>query len=92
MIVPTVGRVVLYFVRESKYDFGFCLNAGRPHAATVVYVHGNNMVNLSVTDANGRQFSKTSVTLRQPEDPEPAGCADWCEWMPYQVQAAAKAG
>jgi hypothetical protein len=86
MISPTVGRVVLFVPAESKHDFGFSINAGRPHKAEVCYVHSDRMVNLSICDANGKQFSRTSITLRQPEDPVPQG--DYCEWMPYQIATA----
>lgn len=77
VIPPTVGRVVLFVPKESKYEFGYCLLAGKPHAATVAAVHGDRCVNLSIVDANGKQFSRTSVTLRQPGEPEPGG--DYCE-------------
>ncbi len=85
-IKPTIGRVVLFVPKESKHGFGFALNAGKPHNAHVAYVHSDTCVNLTVSDANGKTFGMTSVTLRQPGEPEPGG--DYCEWMPYQIQAA----
>lgn len=88
MISPTVGRVVLFVPGQDMYGFGYSLSAGAQHAATVAYVHSDRCVNLSVTDSNGKQFARTSVTLRQPEDPIPSA-GDYCEWMPYQVQTAA---
>jgi hypothetical protein len=88
VIAPTVGRVVLFVHKRDCYEFGFCIIAGRPHAATVAAVHSNRLVNLSIADANGKQFNRTSVTLRQPGEPEPGG--DYCEWMPYQIDQAAK--
>lgn len=88
IIVPTVGRVVLFVPKESSYGFGYNLYAGKPHAATVCAVHSNTCVNLSIFDANGKQFSRTSVTLRQPGEPEPGG--DYCEWMDYQIKTAMK--
>lgn len=84
MIKPTVGRVVL-FVPKSHRE-GLALNLGQPHAATVVHVWGDRMVNLSVFDSNGKQFGVTSVHLKQPDDTDP-GC-EYCEWMPYQVGQA----
>lgn len=93
IIVPTVGRVVLFFAKnglDKDYgEFRVCVNPGKPHAATVAYVHSDRLVNLSVVDANGKQFNRTSVTLRQPGDPVPQD-DQYCEWMPYQVQVAAK--
>ena len=88
VIPPTVGRVVLFVPKKDSYEFGYCILAGRPHAATVATVHGDRCVNLSIVDANGKQFSRTSVTLRQPDDEAPGG--DYCEWMPYQIGQAAK--
>jgi hypothetical protein len=46
------------------------------------------MVNISVFDHNGNQYAKTSVALRQGEDPIPQGA--FCEWMPYQIGQAKK--
>lgn len=81
MIVPTVGRVVL-FVPKQDDPSGFGFHAGRATAAIVCYVHSDRLVNLAVFDSNGKQFARTSVTLRQEGDPEPGG--DYCEWMAYQ--------
>jgi hypothetical protein len=78
VINPTVGRVVL-FHPDAPHD--------QPFAATIAYVHSDRMVNLSVIDANGFQFSKNSVTLIQDDDAYPA---EYCEWMPYQKGQAAK--
>ncbi len=89
MIIPTVGRVVLFVPREDKYAFGYCLHAGKPHAALVTAVHSDRLVNLAVFDANGKTFPATSVQLRQPADEVPK-YGDYCEWMPYQIQTAAK--
>lgn len=88
MIVPTVGRVVLFVPKQAKYEFGFCFLAGREHAALVVAVHGDRCVNLAAFDANGKSYNFTSVTLQQPGDPEPGG--DYCKWMPFQVGQAQK--
>ena len=90
MIQPTVGRVVHFYVTDSKYDFGFNFLAGKPHAALVTYVHGDRMVNLVAFDANGKTYPFTSVALRQPGDPEPMAHSYWCEWMPYQKGQAQK--
>lgn len=88
MIKPTVGRVVLFVPRVSDYSWGYCLSAGKQHAAVVAEVHSDRLVNLSVLDRNGKQFGRTSVVLRQAEDEIPGG--DYCEWMPYQLGQAAK--
>jgi hypothetical protein len=39
-------------------------------------------------DAGGNLFPRTSVWLRQDDDPPPTGM--YCEWMPYQKGQAAK--
>lgn len=88
MIQPTVGRVVYFVPKASKYEFGFCLQAGKPHAALVTCVHSDSCVNLAVFDANGKTFPATSVQLYQDAPTEPAG--DYCTWMPYQKGQAAK--
>lgn len=84
MIKPTVGRVVWYW--PSAVQAG--TDTSQPLAATVVYVWSDRMVNLSVTDHDGRQFGVTSVPLRQDGDERPSGM--FCEWMPYQKGQAAK--
>lgn len=88
MIRPTVGRVVHYIPRETKYAFGHSVIEGKPHAAIVTAVHSDRMVNLAVFDANGKTFPVTSVELKQPEDAAPK-YGDYCEWMPYQIETAA---
>jgi hypothetical protein len=85
MIKPTVGRVVLYW--PSAVQAG--TDTLQPFAATVAYVWNDRMVNLSVTDHNGKQFGVTSVRLLQDGDERPNG-GMFCEWMPYQKGQAAK--
>lgn len=86
-IKPTVGRVVLYVPGPGDHA-----NEGQPHAATVAFVHDDNLVNLSIVDANGMQYSRTHIPLVQDVQdgaplPAPHG---YCHWMPYQVGQAAK--
>lgn len=64
-------------------------NNEQPLAATVAFVHGDRMVNLSVVDANGYQFSRTSVRLIQEGDDRPEN-GGFAEWMPYQIGQAKK--
>lgn len=95
IIKPSIGRVVWYWPTQSeKTGAGVDLSLvfasnDQPLAATVAYVHSDKMVNLSVVDANGRQYSRTSVSLIQEGDirPENGGFA---EWMPYQINQANK--
>lgn len=86
IIKPTVGRVV-WFHPGAAFTGKVHENA-TPLAATVAYVWGDRMVNLSVTDHNGAVWPVTSVTLVQEGDQAPNG--HWCEWMPYQVGQAKK--
>lgn len=79
MIKPTVGRVVLYWpqkpIEQPRRD--------QPYAATIAYVWGDRLVNLSYVDHNGSHGNATSVTLLQDDD-EPYPCDRCAEWMPFQ--------
>jgi hypothetical protein len=95
MIKPSVGRKVWY--RPSMFDktgVGAMQVAGdAPLDATVIAVWGDRCVNVQVTDAAGKVFTKTSVTLLQegdsvPCDPAGHNVGGYVEWMPYQVGQA----
>jgi hypothetical protein len=58
-------------------------------AAIITNVHSDTCVNLTVFDANGCPFSRTSVHLVQAGGSVPAE-EPYCEWMPYQKGQAAK--
>lgn len=86
MIAPTIGRKVWYW----PVNEGMGINDPKqPCDATVVYVWGDTMVNLSVRDHSGGTHSRTSVFLHQGEieDKPASSCATW---MPYQVGQAKK--
>lgn len=83
MIKPTIGRVV-WFYEPFVPDV-----PEQAQAAIVTFVHSDTLVNLVVFSPNGSSNGRTSITLRQPEEVAPAG--PFCEWMPYQIGAAAKA-
>ncbi|WKJ88783.1 hypothetical protein QZJ86_12195 [Methylomonas montana] len=95
LIKPSIGRVVWYWPTQSeKTGAGVDLPSvsasnDQPLAATVACVHSDKMVNLSVVDANGRQYSRTSVSLLQEGDVRPEN-GGFAEWMPYQISQAAK--
>lgn len=80
MIKPTIGRVVWFHRGSESQD--------QPHPAIVCYVHSDTCVNLAVFDANGNQYSVTSVTLLQDDDRATSG--RYAEWMPYQKHVAEK--
>lgn len=88
MISPTNGRIVWYTPatvdKEIRHhDFK------TPLAAQVCHVWGDRMVNLDVTDSEGRHWPRTSVTLLQDDDLKPEG-GRFAVWMPYQIGQAKK--
>lgn len=99
VITPTIGRKVWYWPSDYDkhlhldYHPGFlhtAIEAADPKQAcdaTVVYVHGDRCVNLSITDHNGNVHKRTSVTFAQPGDAVPQG-GGYAEWMPYQIGQA----
>lgn len=88
IIIPTIGRRVWFWPARNAGQAGFISHdAGTPMDAGVVYVWGDRMVNLDVTDHAGNHHAFTSVTLAQPVD-EPPQDGRYCQWMPYQVGQA----
>lgn len=87
LITPTVGRVVWYWPSQQEIDAKSIsiFDHGQPLAATVAFVYGDRMVNLSVVDHAGAQFRRTSVQLLQEGDERPpTSWGPFAEWMPYQ--------
>lgn len=81
MIKPTIGRVMWYWpVKDKRGD--------QPLCALVCYVHGDNMVNLAVFNADGSGGGTTSVPVVQEGSPHTVGDSPYCEWMPYQKAVA----
>jgi len=88
MIVPTVGRIVLY--HPGPDDPASELIPRSPQAAIICYVWNDTNVNLCVFDSNGAPYPRTSVYLLQEEPgPNVRPHSQYAEWMPYQ-QAVAK--
>ncbi|WP_322979120.1 hypothetical protein [Pseudomonas sp. C11] len=90
-IAPTVGRVLHFiptadYMASRKQAFG---NPAQPLAAIIAYVHSDTMVNLTVWDQNGEQFSVCSVPLVQEGSDVIVG-SFYAQWMPYQKGQAAK--
>jgi hypothetical protein len=88
VIKPEPSRHV-HFIPATDDSGGGCFQAGKPHAGVIAFVHSDRLVNLMAIDSNGHPVSRTSVTLVQPEDEAPSA-GDYCRWMPYTVQTAAK--
>lgn len=102
IIKPAVGRKVWYW-HDHKTPISVAPSMENPLGipnlypksidplqamdATVIYVWGDRMVNLDVTDHAGKRFVVTSVTLVQPGDPIPD--SSHCKWMDYQVKQQA---
>lgn len=91
IIAPTVGRVLWYYPSANSVESGFSRHpdGGGPYAALIAHVWSDQLVNLTVLDANGAAHSRTSVPLlqgAQTDAPEHA----FCGWMPYQKGQAAK--
>ncbi len=86
MIVPTTGRVVWYQPPKTTGQPPL----EQPYAATVAFVHGDRMINISYVDHAGQQHAATSVKLLQDDDALPE-LGHYASWMPYQKAQAAKA-
>lgn len=83
MITPTVGRVVWYYPAGRSKD-------EQPCAATIAYVHDDNLINIGYWPSEGPPAWDKNVLLVQDENsygnPDGGG---WCCWMPYQKNVAA---
>lgn len=93
IIKPTIGRRVWFWPNgvSSVGDSPLHVISGdQPFDAGIVYVWGDRMVNLDVSDHYGRHHQATSVTLLQDGDPIPV-VGPYATWMPYQVGQAKSA-
>jgi hypothetical protein len=90
--VPTIGRRMYFYcsVGVCIDQELTCLDPAQPFDAGVIYVQDENTVNLLVTDHEGNMVAVTDVPVVTRAYAEEAGLDYWVEWMPYQVQAAAK--
>ena len=94
IITPTIGRKVWYHTKGALVlpdGTAFCpvCYGVQPLDATVIYVWGDRMVNLDITDHEGNRFIAKSVTLVQPGGEAPNSCG-YCVWTPYQQAQAAR--
>lgn len=99
MIKPTVGRVVWYAADPLRLAAlsgdrmkQMAIYGEQPMAATVAFVYHDRLVNLSVVDHAGNQFTVGNVPLLQDDDAAPAGkdINHYATWMPYQKGQAAR--
>ena len=88
IIKPTIGRRVWFRCNDSfaKEKGIYRLDDVQAMDAGIVYVHGDSMVNLIVTDHIGNTHAINSVALVDASDGN--SHAMWCEWMPYQKEQA----
>lgn len=88
-IEPTIGRRVWYRPDARMGATNFHILGDQPMDAGIVFVWGQRLVNLDVTDHAGVHHAFTSVTLLQPGDKEPEN-GGFCQWMPFQIGQARK--
>ncbi len=91
IIKPTVGRKVWYRPCANDKTGPVPMSAAKnqPLDATVIAVWGDRLVNVLVTDTQGKQFPVLSVDLLQPgdeprKDTEGNFAGRYVEWMPHQ--------
>jgi hypothetical protein len=71
----TVGRALHFWPRR---DDNIAKRYGSPLAATVVAVHVDQTVNLSVLDAEGMPHGYLKIAVYEPDDVVPSG--DYATW------------
>lgn len=92
-IIPTNGRVMLYHPCSAEKAQGVVVqhDPKQPLKCDVCHVWSEDMVNVVVTDSNGRQHMRTSVPIVQEGSPFTASAiSSHCTWMDYQLGQAAK--
>ena len=92
-IIPTNGRVMLYWPVPNERAVIVQHDTKQPLKCDVCHVWGEDLVNVLVTDSNGRQHIRTSISVVQEGGPwraEDLGGQPYVTWMAYQVDQAAK--
>ena len=84
VITPTIGRKVWFYPGTDRGKFAVI--GDQPLDATIVFVHDDRTVNLSVVDHAGRHTCVSGAHLVQPGDQSGPSCR--AEWMPYQIKQA----
>lgn len=87
LIKPAVGRVVWYYPGGTpQRDAGM-----QPMAATIAYVHSDQLINIGYIDHDGQHGERTSIYLMaDPDGTPPPDVISYCTWMPYQMGQAAR--
>lgn len=88
VIKPTIGRRIWFRCNDSfaKEKGIYRIDDAQAMDAGIVYVHGDTMVNLIITDHIGNTHAVNSVVIVG--DTDGNSHAMWCEWMPYQKEQA----
>src|SRR4051812_17129745 len=91
-IIPTNGRVMLYWPVPHERNVVVQHDLAQPLMCHVCHVWGEDLVNVLVTDSNGHQHVRTSISVVQEGGPYTAEqiVGPFVTWMPYQVGQAAK--
>ena len=83
MISPTIGRVVWFHPAGEQIG-------DQPHAALVVYVHNDRLINVAAFDKHGNSYACQQVRLVQEGETRPSQGENYAEWIPYQIGQARK--
>jgi hypothetical protein len=87
MIQPTVGRKVYFWPQGNDRSLYNIIDATQPLDATILFVHGNECINILVIDHMGHPHFVDKANLVQPEMSPVPGFSH-VAWMPYQVGQA----
>lgn len=93
MTKPTVGRIMWYYrgLRPSPAVANLAfIDDDQPCKADVCFVHGENLVNVLITDHMGNQTKGSVIPIIQDGSPYQIGIGEtvsgYLMWMPYQIQ------
>lgn len=90
MIKPTIGRVVWFWPTDTeRVQLHLGGDPKQPLSAQISYVWNDRMVNIGGLTQNGMPFGRTSVLLMQ-GDESYTPHQGFCQWMPFQIKAAAE--
>lgn len=79
MIVPTVGRVVLYFPGRLMINAGvIAAMTGKELSAQIAFVHNDGRINIGYLDMYGKAANAEHVRLLQDDDAVPDDGGPYC--------------
>ena len=80
---PSIGRMVWYWPSAGSALGGSSILSSQPFSATIVFVHSDGMVNLSVMDHFGERYPRSYVPLFNGEGERPK--APFCVWPSFKT-------